>query len=84
MVATRREAWSAVEADFPQAPAAEGIARMPPLDRVRWTHAYDMRFVQGPLQINTPSVDERDSVSLLWGPGGELLTVTHQIVYYKE
>jgi len=164
VLATRRETWSAVEAGFPQAPSAEGIARTPPLERVRWTHAYDMRFVQGPLQIDRPPVGERDSVSLLWvrdeppraldfcslaalcdvffprlfvkrgtwvpigtvsftvyfhadaatlaaigaqhmlaharaqqfrngyfdqsaelwGPGGELLAVTHQIVYYKE
>ena len=66
MLATRRETWSAVEAGFPQAPAAEGIARTPPLDRVRWTRAYDMRFVQEPSQIDTPPVGERDSVSLLW------------------
>lgn len=164
VLATRRETWSAVEAGFPQAPPAKTIARTAPLDRVRWTSAYDMRFVQGPLQIGTPPAGEQDSVSLLWvrdepprgldfrslaalcdvffprifvkrpswvpigtvsftvyfhadaatlaaigshhllaharaqqfrngffdqsaelwGPGGELLAVTHQIVYYKE
>ena len=36
VLATRRETWSAVEAGFPVAP---------PMDRVRWTSAYDMRFV---------------------------------------
>ncbi len=66
VLATRRQTWSAVEADFPQAPAAESIARTPPLDRARWTRAYDMRFVKGPLQSDTPTVGERDSVSLLW------------------
>ncbi len=66
VLATRRETWSSVEARFPQAPAADGIARTPPADRVRWAHAYDMRFVKGPLQINTPLACERDSVSLLW------------------
>jgi acyl-CoA thioesterase len=165
VLATRRETWSAVEAGFPQAPPAETITRTPPLDRARWTSAYDMRFVQGPLQITAdPPAGERDSVSVLWvrdeppraldfcslaalcdvffprifvkrpswvpigtvsftvyfhadaatlaaigsryllaharahqfrngyfdqsaelwGPGGELLAVTHQIVYYKE
>jgi Thioesterase-like superfamily len=66
VLATRRETWSSVEAGFPQAPPAEGLARTPPLDRVRWTRAYDMRFVQGPLQIDTPPAGEQDSVSLLW------------------
>lgn len=165
VLATRRETWSSVEAGFPQAPPAEAIARTPPPDRVRWSSAYDMRFVRGPLQIAaTPPGDEQDSVSLLWvrddppraldfcslaalcdvffprifvkrsswvpigtvsftvyfhcdaatlaaigthhllaharahqfrngyfdqaaelwGPGGELLAVTHQLVYYKE
>jgi acyl-CoA thioesterase len=36
VLATRRETWSAVEAGFPVAP---------PMDHVRWTSAYDMRFV---------------------------------------
>jgi hypothetical protein len=164
VLATRRDTWSAVEAGFPQVTPAEGLPRTPPLDRVRWTRAYDMRFVQGPLQMANPPSAEQDSVSLLWvrdeppraldfcalaalcdvffprifvkraswvpigtvsftvyfhadgatlaamgsqhllaharaqqfrngyfdqsaelwGPGGELLAVTHQIVYYKE
>ena len=164
VLATRRETWSAVEAGFPVAPPAEGLPRTPPMDRVRWTSAYDMRFVEGPLRIDTAPAGEQDSVSLLWvrdeppraldfcslaalcdvffprifvkraswvpigtvsftgyfhadaatlaaigthhllaharahqfrngyfdqsaelwGPGGELLAVTHQIVYYKE
>lgn len=66
VLATRRETWSAVEAGFPEAPPAEAIARTQPLDHVRWTSAYDMRFVQGPLQIATPPAGEQDSVSLLW------------------
>ncbi|MFN0160455.1 MAG: acyl-CoA thioesterase [Burkholderiales bacterium] len=66
VLATRRETWSSVEAGFPQAPPAETIARMPPRDRVRWTSAYDMRFVKGPLQMATPPADGQDSVSLLW------------------
>jgi acyl-CoA thioesterase len=164
VLATRRETWSAVEAGFPVAPPAEGLPRTPPMDRVRWTSAYDMRFIQGPLQFATPPAGPQDSLSLLWvrdeppraldfcslaalcdvffprifvkraswvpigtvsftvyfhadaatlaaigthhllaharahqfrngyfdqsaelwGPGGELLAVTHQIVYYKE
>ena len=164
VLATRRDTWSAVEAGFPQVPPADAVPRTPPLDRVRWTRAYDMRFVQGPLQMANPPSAEQDSVSLLWvrdeppraldfcslaalcdvffprifvkraswvpigtvsftvyfhadgatlaamgnqhllaharaqqfrngyfdqsaelwGPGGELLAVTHQIVYYKE
>lgn len=164
VLATRRETWSSVEAGFPPAPPADAIPRTPPLARVRWTDAYDMRFVRGPLQIDNPPAGEQDAVSLLWvrdeppraldfcslaalcdvffprlfvkrarwvpigtvsftvyfhadaavlanigsrhllaharaqqfrngffdqsaelwGPGGELLAVTHQIVYYKE
>jgi len=67
VLATRRETWSALEPGFPPAPPAEGVPPSPPLDRVRWTGAYDMRFVRGPLQIATaPPAGERDSVSLLW------------------
>jgi len=66
VLATRRDTWSAVEAGFPQAPPADAVPRTPPLDRVRWTRAYDMRFVQGPLQMATPPAAEQDSVSLLW------------------
>ncbi len=66
VLALRRETWSAVEAGFPDAPPSETIVRTPPLDRVRWTSAYDMRFVQGPLQMANPLAGERDSVSLLW------------------
>ena len=66
VLATRRETWSAVEAGFPQAPPADRMARTPPMGRVRWTRAYDMRFVQGPLQIGAPPAGEQDSVSLLW------------------
>jgi acyl-CoA thioesterase len=66
VLATRRETWSAVEAGFPPAPPAESVARMPALDRVRWTGAYDMRFVQGPLQLSAPAANDSDSVSLLW------------------
>jgi acyl-CoA thioesterase len=66
VLATRRETWSAVEAGFPPAPPAESIARSPPIEHVRWTGAYDMRFVRGPLQFVAPPATERDSVSLLW------------------
>jgi acyl-CoA thioesterase len=66
VLATRRETWSAVEAGFPVAPPAEDLPRTPPMDRVRWTSAYDMRFVQGPLQFATPPAGPQDSVSLLW------------------
>jgi acyl-CoA thioesterase len=165
VLATRRETWSAVEAGFPAAAPAESLPRTPPIPRVIWTSAYDMRFVKGALQIGSPpATAAADSVSLLWvrdepprpldfaslaalcdvffprifvrraswvpigtvsftvyfhcdsatlaaigerhllgharahqfrngffdqsaemwGPGGELLAVTHQIVYYKE
>jgi acyl-CoA thioesterase len=66
VLATRRDTWSAVEAGFPQVAPPEGIVRTPPLDRVRWTSAYDMRFVQGPLQMASPPATGQDSVSLLW------------------
>ena len=161
--ATRRETWSSLEAGFPTAPPPHTLERMPPIERARWTSAYEMRFVKGRQFVQPPS-SESDSVSLLWvrdepprsldflslaalcdvffprlflrrpswvpigtvsftvyfhadgetlarigsapllgharshqfrngyfdqagemwGPGGELLAVTHQIVYYKE
>jgi len=39
-LAVRRETWSAVEAGFPQAPAADSVARPPPMERVRWTSVH--------------------------------------------
>ncbi|MBL8340002.1 MAG: thioesterase family protein [Rubrivivax sp.] len=64
--ATRRETWSSLEAGFPQGPGAATLARMPPIERVRWTAAYDMRFVKGQQQFVQPPPTEQDSVSLLW------------------
>jgi acyl-CoA thioesterase len=69
VLATRRETWSAVEAGFPAAPPADSLPRAQPLGRVRWTSAYDMRFVQGspPVESAAPAHSEAgDSVSLLW------------------
>lgn len=66
VLATRRETWSAVEARVPEAPPADAVARTPPLGRVRWSSAYDMRFVHGALQIEHPPAGERDATSLLW------------------
>jgi acyl-CoA thioesterase len=65
VLATRRETWSSVEAGFPAAPPAETVARMPPLERVRWTSAYEMRFVSG-APLAAPPAADADSVSLLW------------------
>jgi acyl-CoA thioesterase len=66
VLAVRRETWSAMEARFPQAAPAESMASTPSLGRVRWTSAYDMRFIQGPLQVGHQAAAEQDSVSLLW------------------
>jgi acyl-CoA thioesterase len=66
VLATRRETWSAVEAGFPAAPAAATLARTPPIEQVRWTAAYDMRFVKGPLQFSGPPAADQDATSLLW------------------
>lgn len=66
VTATRRETWSAVEAGFPAAPPAAVLERAPTLGRARWTEAYDMRFVKGPLQFVAPPPSDQDSVSLLW------------------
>jgi acyl-CoA thioesterase len=69
VLATRRETWSSVETGFPAAPPADSLARVPPLGRVRWTSAYDMRFVRGAPPVESAGVADReagDSVSLLW------------------
>jgi acyl-CoA thioesterase len=63
--ALRRETWSSLEAGFPAAPGPFTRPRMPPIERVRWTSAYDMRFVKGQ-QFVQPPPTEADSVSLLW------------------
>lgn len=64
--AVRRDTWSATEATFPAARAAATIERLPPIDRARWTAAYDMRFVQGQPVPAKEDTDDRDSVSCLW------------------
>ena len=66
VLAVRRETWSSVEAGCPEAPAADTIARMPPLGRVRWTDAYDMRFVRGEPRWSGEEPPGADSESLLW------------------
>ena len=64
--ATRRDTWGATEARFPAAPAASGIAREAPIGRAAWTTAYDMRFVQGQLDLAAQGAEGKDSVSTLW------------------
>jgi acyl-CoA thioesterase len=66
VLALRRQTWSNLEAGFPSVPPAATLERTLPMGRVRWTGAYDMRFLQGPLQIGTAPEAEQDSVSLLW------------------
>jgi hypothetical protein len=64
--ATRRETWSATEAKFPDVPAAETLDRTPPIERAKWTSAYDMRFVRGQPVSSRDATDDRDSISCLW------------------
>lgn len=64
--ATRRDTWSATEARFPAAAPATAIERATPIDRVKWTAAYDMRFVRGQFNLAEDDNDHRDSVTTLW------------------
>jgi hypothetical protein len=66
--ATRRDTWSATDAKFPMAgPApAAALERFPPIDRAKWTAAYDMRFLQGQPVSAKEDAGDRDSVSSLW------------------
>lgn len=64
--ATRRETWSSTEVRFPDVAAAASTEREPPIERARWTSAYDMRFVHGPLVSTAVGTGDRDSVSTLW------------------
>lgn len=66
VLAVRRETWSSVEAGCPEAASAEAIERMPPFRRVRWTDAYDMRFVRGAPHWTGDEPAGTDSESLLW------------------
>ena len=64
---TRRETWSALATPFPEVPVAASLERAPPIGRVRWTSAYDTRFVKGPMpRFGDPSAPEGDPESLLW------------------
>jgi hypothetical protein len=64
--ATRRDTWSSTEVAFPAAPSASTIERFPPIDRAKWTAAYDMRFVHGHPVSATHDTGHRDSASCLW------------------
>lgn len=67
VLATRRETWSALEAPFPVVASAASLERAPPIERVRWTSGYDMRFVKGPMpRFGEASAPHGDSESLLW------------------
>jgi hypothetical protein len=67
VLATRRPTWSALEANFPAVADAPSLDRAPPIGRVRWTSAYDMRFAKGPMpRFGEPSASQGDSESLLW------------------
>ena len=64
--ATRRDTWSATEAQCPAAPPAAAIERSPPIERARWTAAYDMRFLHGQPVSAKDDTGDRDSASCLW------------------
>lgn len=64
--ATRRDTWSATEAKFPEVAAAATIERAMPIERARWTAAYDMRFARGQLEAAEAADSERDSVTTVW------------------
>lgn len=64
--AIRRDTWSATEVRFPAARAAETIQPHPPIDRAKWTAAYEMRFVHGHPFSSKEDAGDRDSVSALW------------------
>jgi acyl-CoA thioesterase len=66
VTATRRETWSAVDAGFPAAPPPQEVPAQPPLAPARWTSAYEMRFVRGPLPLAPGVPAAVDSHSLLW------------------
>jgi acyl-coenzyme A thioesterase PaaI-like protein len=64
--ATRRDTWSSTEVRFPVARPAATIERFPPIDRAKWTAAYDMRFLHGQPVSAKEDTDDRNSVSCLW------------------
>ncbi len=69
VLATRRKTWSSLEAGRPTAPPPEGLHPAQAMERVRWTSAYDMRFVHGglsPHHAAAPGATTSDSTSLLW------------------
>ena len=52
---------------FPAVPAAASVEATPPIGRVRWTTAYDMRFVKGPMpRFGDQAMPQGDSESLQW------------------
>ncbi len=72
VTATRRDTWSATEITFPDVPAAQDVARTPPIERAAWTGQYDMRFVRGgpdagaAWTLATDGRPDPDSLSQLW------------------
>ena len=64
VTAVRRDTWQALDAVFPAAPPAAGIAPAPAIPRAAWTACYEMRFVAG--IPGAPGTDSDSSESLLW------------------
>jgi acyl-coenzyme A thioesterase PaaI-like protein len=64
--AVRRETWSSTEAEFPTVPPASAVESASHRIRAAWPRCYDMRFVRGPLSLDTEHDTATDSVSTLW------------------
>ena len=66
VLASRRATWSALEARFPDVPAAQELPVEPNLERAPWTRSYKMRFAEGAMRLSSPAGQAADSRSTLW------------------
>lgn len=65
--ALRRKTWSATDASLPSPlPPAASLVRKPPIERLAWTHRYDMRFVRGNLPDELNGEEQADALSHAW------------------
>jgi acyl-CoA thioesterase len=63
VTALRRDTWSGTDVPFPKVPPADAIAPSAPNARARWTHCYEMRFIDGEADATSK---EHPSQTRLW------------------
>lgn len=65
VTAVRKDTWTDVEAEMPDAAAPEDVESAEPFPGINWVGSYDQRFVEGPIP-NENSGEQETSRSTMW------------------